>query len=451
MLLQAVINIFATLISPTLVGWIFVRYLYKNDNSINEKLAKISYSFLAGYGVINLIFTGLIISGRAFSRDLVYVICLLALGNAIFASKGKLKSVAEDTIKLLKLIWEKKLITLAILIPIFIMLFNIFAPVKDWDTLALYDFRGRIFAEELRIEDLQEEIGNDYYYRYYFGYPYLTSISHAWSYSLKASSAMLIYSGYYASIILLIINEVLKKDLLLKDKFKLTHFIPILIALNPVILSHSTIAYTNLPYTAYLVASIILAINSIKHDYVSNIWLSLLMLVSSTLSRFTEPFYLSVIALAVIINLRKKRIYIGIIYAALLYLIRKIWMQYVVFGDELAIKALPEVTKNFNLPFFLEVQQFLLRNYLKTLTLPLTIYLVILANAIIRKVNIRFMWIVFWGVNLAILTLGGYFFALRLDIWRGIGPSAERMAIAFIPVIYFHSILLLKGIDESRN
>jgi len=115
-------------------------------------------------------------------------------------------------------------------------------------------------------------------------------------------------------------------------------------------------------------------------------------------------------------------------------------MAYVVFGDELAISAIPKVISSFNLNFFMEVETYLLKHYTVNITIPLFIMLTIVFIDWIknRKLSIEFM--IFWIINLGILFMGGYFFAVQMETWKEIGGSAERMVLAFIPMLYLWSI-----------
>jgi hypothetical protein len=282
----------------------------------------------------------------------------------------------------------------------------------------------------------------------------MTSIAHAWTYILGATSPMPIYAGFYMSFILLFANIAHQKKSLSRMDSYLLSTTPILVALTPEILSHASVAYTNLPYTTYFLAALIPLLNfgqldsnksTIKY---TQYFLSALMLVSAVLTRFTEPFYISVIVVAVYQALKSKKFPLVVLYPLTIYAVRKLWMAYAIFGDELSIKAIPSVLSKFSLPFFLQVERFLLAHYLVNITLPLFIMCSFVCVTWLKRRKLDPIFLIFWAINLGILFLGGFFFASQMDIWKDIGGSAERMVMVFIPIFYLWAV---RAINRSNQ
>jgi len=339
-----------------------------------------------------------------------------------------------------------------------VIIFSANWPVRDWDSIALYDFRAKIFADGKRIEDLKQVINDNYYYRYYFVYPYMTSFAHAWTYVFGATTPMPLYAGFYMTIILLLISYAIKYERHSKQKSLIERIIyyslPILAVLTPQIISHANIAYTNLPYSAYFLAALILVINSDVNNiqenkyFVRNLLCSFLMLSSAILTRFTEPFYISILVLVIYQSIIHRKYIYGIVYILGIYAIRQIWMRYAIFGDELSMKAIPSVLANFNISFFIEVEKFLISHYLVSITTPVFIMAMFALFNFVKSKKINLNFLIFWIINIGVLFLGGFFFAARNETWKDIGGSAERMVMVFIPVFYFWSIYLF---SKSRS
>lgn len=452
-------NILIGIISPTLVGWILVRQLYRSRPT-KDVMAQIAYSFMVGYGIINLIFTLNITLGYGFNNYLAYIIMGMGIIHFIFSLKRySLIGIKNAIQNVNKLIINNKLICTALLIGISAIIFSANWPVRDWDSIALYDFRAKVFAQGLRMEDLQNVMSSNYYYRYYFVYPYMTSIAHAWTYIFNATTPIPIYAGFYVSIILLFLNFAHNAKNKINSQLKIygTIFlvIPIVVALTPEILSHTSVAYTNLPYTAFFLASLIPLVNlnfdklNEEKNIYQNYFLSALMLSSAVLTRFTEPFYISVIMVAIFQAIKYRKILLVFIYPFIIYMIRKLWMSYVTFGDELSIKAIPSVIANFNLDFFYQVEKFLLSHYLVNISMPLFIMCIFFLAHLVKTKKLDPLFIVFWGINIGILFIGGFFFAARLDIWKDIGGSAERMVMVLIPVFYYWALYLFRKSTED--
>lgn len=442
-------NILVGIIIPSLIGWILIRYLYKS-NPTKDIMAQIAYSFLSGFGIINIIFTVNVTTGYGFNRNLVYIIASISIIHFIFYMKDQtLSNIKNHVMSMIHTLVRNKLILLAILLGISSIIFSANWPVRDWDSIALYDFRAKIFANGLRIEDLKPIIRDNYYYRYYFVYPYMTSIAHAWSYVLGATSVIPIYAGFYMSIILFFTNFA-HNNSNKKSNYKINSYlissIPILVALTPDVLSHASMAYTNLPYTAYFLASLLPILDVNNSDNTNNYYwqyiLSGLMLASGVLTRFTEPFYISIILVACYQALKSRKILIALAYPVFIFAVRKLWMIYAIFGDELSIKAIPSVISKFDFVFFYQVERFLLEHYIVNIMVPLFIMCIFFVTQWIKTKKIDHLFAIFWITNIGILFIGGFFFAARMDIWKDIGGSAERMVIVFIPIFYYWAMYL---------
>jgi hypothetical protein len=113
--------------------------------------------------------------------------------------------------------------------------------VTDWDAVTLFDYRARIILNTGFIRDtLSRETVT--------AYPLLTSLLHYWVYLNGLRTPMPVYPLFFAGFILGsygILNRLLKNRTVIL-------LIVLLLAATPKLFDQSLIAYTNLPYTIYL-------------------------------------------------------------------------------------------------------------------------------------------------------------------------------------------------------
>lgn len=416
------------ILMPMLLG-ASILYLLRRYLSLSLS-GHLAYGFLLGNGVICIVGTALLMNQIPFSLPVVRILGSVSLGFGVLFLIREWSRVRSfmPTFNFCYFI--------TLLICLFSIVYGAYWPVLDWDAIALYDFRGRIFAEGLVIEDLQQFITDEGYFKYYYAYPLMTSVLHAWSYLWGLSTPMIIYGGFYTALVLIIWDELVERKL----TKSIMQILPAVVASTPLLFSHASIAYTNLPYTAYYLAAVALAWRGIGMKNSALLGISAVMTISSILTRLNEPFFLAVLVPVVLYSLWYRMWIIGILYAGTVLLIRQLWTNYAVFDDALSPTALPEILRKFNLPFFIEVEKFLLENYIKAVKIPVFVAGGITVLGLLTKFKPPIYWLIFWVVNLGLLTIGGYFLANRFSFWQDIGGSAERMMIAFIPIFYLWSL-----------
>lgn len=124
---------------------------------------------------------------------------------------------------------------------VLVFITSLFFPVVDWDAITLFDFRGRILLDNGFIKDTLLMVP-------YVRYPMYTSLLHFWTYLTGLWTAMPIYP-------LFMISYFTGVHLVAKRIFSQTVSVCIALAciFAPKIFESSFIAYTNMPYTVFLV------------------------------------------------------------------------------------------------------------------------------------------------------------------------------------------------------
>jgi len=328
---------------------------------------------------------------------------------------------------------------------------GLYWPVSSWDSLTLYDFRGRIIAQGFSLSDLFKQTFKDWdFYSYYFSYPLFTSMLHSISYMTSGPSPQVFYSLYYVSLVVIFYSTLLR----FSDR-KTTAFLTLMLALSPVIFSHTTIAYPNLPYATYFVSGFFIFYRYTKEGRPGGLLiLSLLMNVFAYAVRPTEPFFMAfalvyVIDMLVNRNVRIKVAYLFLFFVSL-YVLNKSWSLYFqreaftaisypvdlnkrssLFDIGLAWGSLNTLT---NLP---EIIKFIY-NSSKGAVNPI---LVLLSAASIffyrNKIKDNIYSIIFIVTCYLLIVAGTLYVSYIYDFWKIIGESLSRIVIFIIPLLFF--------------
>lgn len=220
--------------------------------------------------------------------------------------------IAHKNITLPKISFKNNrlFIGISVVIAVLIFITSFSYPVADWDAITLFDFRARILVSEGFLTNKIMEMT-------YGGYPMYTSLLHFWAYITGLSSPMPVYPLFTISLfagIYFALRKILSKN------------ISILAAtaciLTPRIFTNSFIAYTNLPYTVYIILGALYIYLFVRErdwkNLILGIFLSLatfwirsfpFALINFALVLLAVPFfkkyskYLSVVAIILLIGL----------------------------------------------------------------------------------------------------------------------------------------------------
>lgn len=434
--------IFLGIILTTIFGFLVTALISKKMHLIE----RIGASYMLGLGLLTLgmfIYSTLGIKITLLNTA-VLLIGLIALLQAILTKtrrrvKVKLTDIA---LNVRKMQFSEKLITSTIgIFFLASLVLALYWPVNQWDALALYDFRAKIIYNTGFFVQIAKDFG------YFSHYPLLTSLSHTWVYLLGGTNPRFIYSILFISFILVFYGAVRKFA-----TRKVSMFSALLLTSVPVLFHHSTFSYTNLPYTVYLVSSLIfLYVFITKRDY-SYLVLSAIMLGLSRWSRFAEPFWLSAIILVVIYAIYKKDVMAPIVYGFLFYMVERPWKVFstTFFGNDAS--SLPsqisryggQFLENLNIDKTISIADFLLKNVIIFWRPVLDIFLVALFFGVIRlKTRKSGIFLLIIIINLGILFAGTQLFSTSHEYWDVIPDSARRMAMFFLPLMIYYTTLIV--------
>ena len=188
-------------------------------------------------------------------------------------------------------------------------------PIRAWDALIEYDFRGRVFAQTGNLDLLNLD-------QYYVAHPLLTSLAHTWIYLAGAAFYLIdatqgqtvyllsdldphiIYWLYYLCLLIAVYN-CLRRELNLLASLT---FVAML-ATTPPVFNHSTIAHTNFPFGYYLSLGAIYFYLWLKERQTGDLVISGLMLGLSSWTRSgSEPFVAGAVLMLLFLSWRQKNL-----------------------------------------------------------------------------------------------------------------------------------------------
>jgi len=219
----------------------------------------------------------------------------------------------------------------------------------------------------------------------------------------------------------------------------------LLLASNPLIFAQSTYAYTNLPYTLYIVSGTIYIYLWAKENNKGYLILGALLTGLSTWARSVEPFWLTNLLFVVVVSLYKKRYHSLILYPAVFLAIQFPWRVF-----QKIVNKVPYTTEqigtttsilfnNIDIGRAGIILSYLYSSVFATWGIGAIFFIfVILLNIFNNrwKVNIEFLLIILG--NVLLLFLGTYILSYSTVHWDLIPDSVKRMSMFFMPMFYFY-------------
>ncbi len=425
-----------------LIVLFFIGYFLANLFIEKDSLLKIGLSYPLGVGLFTFFWFLLNLTGTNYSRHSSLVLLLLMylvffLLKKIFKKQVNFNSDLRLSLATLKQENKDARVFLLILgaLLFFVFIANFYWPVKDWDSLVLYDFRAKLFTQS---GGMKEAIGQGYF----TAYPLLTSLSHALMYLWDSPTPLPVYSLFYLSLLLVFYAGLVSAEV--KKNLALTF--TLVLAISSRIFEHSMWAYTNLPYLTYFFIGILLAYFGIKEKRNLYIYLSAIFIGLSTWTRFAEPFWLVPAVLVVAIFIKEKIWSAIFFYPAIIYSFRIPWMQFVkkISGLQVATEsALTGVITNAtdvtwdNLSgvviYFNEyvIQKFLLL----FIMFAFALFYALKTKNLFKIENLFFVFVIIFSIGGVFY--GTWIFSQTQSYWEEIGDSVTRMSMFVIPLILF--------------
>jgi 4-amino-4-deoxy-L-arabinose transferase-like glycosyltransferase len=419
---------------------------------------RLGTSFLLGFGVFTLLmfcYSTLGVKITLESTLLALAVCLSILFICLKLFKRKifmdLLGIVQSFLTLSRL--EKIIILIITMFALLSLVISTYFPVNVWDAIALYDFRAKIITQQ----GFYIQIAKNF--PYFGGYPLFTSLSHTLVYLFGGINPQFLYSFIYFSLVLIFYSTL--REFVNR---KISLITSLLLVTTPVIFDHSTFAYTNLPYTTFLVTgSIYLYIWLVKNKPVGYLILSALFIGLSTWTRVAEPFWVINILVLVLLSIYRFKKYLlsTLIYTFTFLLIKEPWSlvnnyQLANSGASKASFVTAELSsytaKLLGTPFDLtrigEVAVFIYKHVIVSWYPLLFLFLIcvfINFKDFFKKVNIFFLGAML--LHFSLLFYATYVFSFNFPEWTDIPDSTKRMAMFFIPPMIFYIGLNLGRLD----
>jgi hypothetical protein len=414
-----------------------------------EKLEQVSLGYILGIGIFTFIWFLLNWAGIPYNLISGFVlllslnIILFAVDRVICKTKKRKPVVNLSYFKKLNTI-EKFLLGIVIFLCVSALVQDIYWPIRYWDSLVLYDFRAKVFAQT---GFMQEAIARGYF----FGYPLLTSLAHTWVYLLGGTNPSFLYALLYISLLISFFLN-LKK---LKIGRTTAIFLTAVVAVSPRLFDHTQWAYTNLPYSIYIILGSIYLYFGIKKKHFGAYVVSALLIGLSTWTRTAEPFWLSYVVMAVVSSVFIKKWLWPFVYISLVGSLMLPWRVFQVIHKEGSVNVVNQVVStSYNVAQNLQGSilkpafDFVMTNVVH----PYLLYFILLGVILLIKLLIKskeWFFAILVIFDLALTFAGTLIFVRYTPYWQDIPDSLSRM-VMFVPVlIIFLSAELLSEIKKE--
>jgi len=434
-------------------------YFLANLFGVKNKLERLGLGFFIAFGLVGFSLFGITALNIPLNINIVYVLIGLSFVSLVFS----IKEISEIRISG----WWWVIVTLVSLS----LIINLYQPPITWDSLTLYDFRARLFADGLIYRDLYLNLfkyGGDFGY-YTHGYPPLISLVVSLSYLIN-EPVMPLFSGTLLAFIL-VFYSLLKKY----STKKIGVIFSLILASTSIFFYHSTIFYSNLFYSTLLSLSALYLFDYLKNMKVRSLLFCFLLLIISSWVRMTEPFYMLIFLLSIIVTIFQKRIpriVLCFVLIIVTLLTRSSWQSYVNsinsinFNEVIAhtssvntisktlssplnyVVGIVDTLSSFDLTKVGEIFNYVTRA--TDIYFYLIVSFILLAVSKIRRSISNLM---FWFITLSYLMMifGVAYFSLTFPDWNQITDSARRMMMFTIPGMLFFIGTMLNIEDYPKK
>jgi len=293
------------------LGYVLTRLL-----GIKDKLERLGLGFFLTFGLIGFSLFGLTLLNIPLNTNIAYMFVGLSCISFLLSIKD---------FRGIRISGWWRLIVILIGIS---FLTNLYQPPITWDSLTLYDFRAKLFANGMSYRDLflnLSKYGGDFGY-YTNGYPPLISLVTSLSYLIN-ESVMPLFSGALLAFVLLFYSLMTKYA-----SKKVGVIFSLILASTSIIFYHSTIYYSNLFYSILLSLSVLYLYDFSNTKKTKSLLLCYFLLIISSWVRMTEPFYILIFVISIMVTIPQKKISnillcVGLVVITLLS--RSGWQSYV--------------------------------------------------------------------------------------------------------------------------
>lgn len=327
-----------------------------------------------------------------------------------------------------------------------------------WDSVALYDARAKFLLDGYRWRDFKSfgDFDIDLNANYYYSYPPGTSLLH---FAIKSISSSIPVSFIY-SIVLAIIVYATYKISFIKNR-PLILLSTLIVTTSPIIYSLSTIEYTNIFFSGYIMISVYWILRYLQSRDKAFLYIGAAMLVSSSWFRYIEPIWLLVIASAAFTSfVDKKTIKPYILPILLVILDYVVWKYYLTSLGSRIVNLSSSTASNWVDRFFgifngtiFYVFRIMLNSW-SILVLHLInlgyFYLLLFLRRI--KYNVFALYLAnFSLLSIAYYFFGVYYVSFNEAWWPAMADSINRSSSFLIPIGVVLSAYMYNSMIEPKS
>jgi len=424
-----------------------VYFFYQSSAIGKAGMSFIIGSLMATFSVF--ISYWLIVKEFSLLQIVVTLIMVIAIESIVCIrfSKKPIRILLDENILLIKSlkteICKKDITSLLVLIIGFVLMFSLvvnwFWPIHDWDALALYDFRAKVMVTTHTFSESKPIF-------YFYHYPPYTSLLHSFTYFSGSAFAKVWYSLLFASFLATFYS------LMRLRTSKLVSLVgTAVLATSPMLFSHSTIAYTNLPFTILISLGLLHMLTWIQTKQLSFLLLGALLIGYSQWIRITEPFWLLGAGLLFLGAWRnKKQIPYIVLSLFLIVIIRIPWSYFVSnlslteVGESVSITQAVAIYRYMALPdIFSHLQTiwiFFFQHAIASYSSYLWLAAVSVVIVLFRREKNLLLPAGLLLVTLLFIFFGMILFSQMFPGWQEIPDSMIRMSMLLIPLSIYTAV-----------
>jgi hypothetical protein len=313
------------------------------------------------------------------------------------------------------------------------LLVNTFWPISDWDALAVYDFRAKVFLIDSNLTHAALSNG------YFLGYPLLTSLAHLFVYQIGLTNPKFIYSLFYLSFVTIFYFELRKN---VSENRAL--FFTVILSLVPEMFTHATVAYTNMPYVVYLCSGTFYLYVWVKKRERAFLFLSAFLIGLSSWVRVSEPFGMVPLLVVFLVSLKAKMWKEFIYYLVIVSTLSLPWRIYMGYVGSMVTSTSGGagldylgILQKINIQQIFLVIGYIYTNVFATWGLIFLVFMVVALRTLFNWKRRKSLILIITLFFFVLLFVGTLIFSITFPEWRDIPDSARRLSMFLLPLMIY--------------
>jgi hypothetical protein len=408
-------------------------------------------SLIVLFSLLSSTFAAFLISGY-FKLELnSFVFLILLVGFSLlsfkllsFFGRGKVVGVQKQKF------WERIIKIVSIFLIGFNIIINlslnVYWPPTEFDSLAMYDFRGKVISKENSVKNI---VGG-----YQGSYPFFTSMFHGIAYEFGFSNPNFVYTIIFVCLIISFTSVVARMT-----NPSLGYISGLLLTTTPILFDHASIAYTNMSFTAYFGLGLVyLAAFILRNNTHDSLVGSLLLGSSAWVRAATLPYVITIWLIVTTFSIkRKKKLTSPVFLIPIIYvLLDGLWRYYqlnIIKVSSYDQRGLTAFLNMENVDMYLYLLPETIKSLFNNILNPNisggvgylfmgAIVIYILKFIVSKKLSINssvgIILSLSMVINWIIVALSIYSFSKEINLWRAlVHDSMQRVYISFLPIFVF--------------